>query len=106
MGLYDFRSIYLPYCLQKQKDGGYLVLNRNYKPVGFNTQEHIKYEDFPVATKFPGINKKTATLLSINASDDVKEIFLYDDATNPIRNKKNMDSYLEKVERLAKLKTK
>jgi hypothetical protein len=31
----DFRAMFFPYCLQKQKDGRYVVLNREYKPVGF-----------------------------------------------------------------------
>jgi hypothetical protein len=41
MPLGDFRSIYLPYCLDKQADGSWLVLNREYKPVGFNTKSHV-----------------------------------------------------------------
>ena len=37
MPLGDFRSVFMPYCLRKQKDGRYVVLNREYKPVGFFT---------------------------------------------------------------------
>lgn len=104
MALYDFRSIYLPYCLQRQKDGRYIVLNREYKPIGFNTLEHVNYEDYPIAAKIKGITKKTASEISIDSSSNLDMIFLYNDATNPISNSKNMKEYLKKIERLAKLK--
>lgn len=51
MPLGDFRSVYLPYCLKRQEDGSDVVLNREYKPVGFNTREHIPYEEHPVSSK-------------------------------------------------------
>ena len=44
----DFRKIYLPYCLLKHASGGYIVLNRNYKPIGFSTNEYLIYEDYPI----------------------------------------------------------
>lgn len=45
MALNDFRAIYLPYCLKKQKDGNYIILNREHN-LGFNTSEHIDYSDY------------------------------------------------------------
>ena len=41
----------MPYCLEKQDNGSYAVLNREYKSVGFNTSDYIKYEEYPVTTK-------------------------------------------------------
>lgn len=102
MPLHDFRSIYLPYCLKKQEDGKYAVLNREYKPVGFNTKEFIKYEEFPVTTAFK-ITKAKARKLSYEGSEDTDCIYLYNDGCVPTQNKKNMSSYLEKIELLAKL---
>lgn len=102
MPLFDFRSIYLPYCLKKQPSGKYVVLNREYKPVGFNTKEWIKYEDFPVETAFR-ITKASAKKLSYKLSEDTECIYLYNDGCIPTQSKKNMGVYLEKLARLAKL---
>lgn len=44
----DFSAVFLPYCLQKQSDGQYVVLNRQYKKLGFKTLEHIDYEEYPI----------------------------------------------------------
>ena len=38
----DFRAVYFPYCIEKQADGTWVVLNRQYKPVGFNTSDFIR----------------------------------------------------------------
>jgi hypothetical protein len=103
MALGDFRAIFLPYCLQKQPDGTYAVLNREYKPVGFKTRDVIKYSDYPVCVKIKGLTPAKAVKLSNNGSKDLDTIFLYNDVTNPIGSKKNMDAYLAKIALLAKL---
>jgi len=103
MGLRDFRSIYLPYCLQKQGDGTYLVLNREYKPVGFNTNEKVRYQDYPVFTRLKGIGPSTARKLSFSGSEDVNMIFLYNDGCVPVQSAWAMQAYLEKIAILARL---
>lgn len=100
----DFRAVFMPYCLEKQKDGSYVVLNRNYKPLGFKTNEHVDYFAYPVRVKMRGMKSQTAAKLSISGDSNTEKIFLYNDATVPIRSKKNMEMYLEKLEVLAKLK--
>lgn len=59
----SFWREYLPYCLQKQKDGSWVVCNRNYKPVGFNTSEFIRYEDYPVSAKIGRLGPATISKL-------------------------------------------
>jgi len=105
MALNDFRAIYLPYCLKKQENGKYIVLNRNYKPLGFNSNEEFNYSDFPISSNLKGITEKKAIELSWNDSPDKENIFLYNDGTNPIKSKRNMTEYLKKIESLAKLKS-
>ena len=85
MPLNDFRSVCMPYCLQKQPDGKYLVLNRGYKPFGFKTSDHVKYEDYPICLQLKGIGPATAAKLSYKGSDDVNAIFLYNDGWIPTR---------------------
>lgn len=105
MALNDFRAIYLPYCLKKQEDGKYVVLNREYKPLGFNSYEQFDYSNYPIASNLKGITEKKAIELSWNDSPDKENIFLYNDGTNPIKSKSNMTEYLKKLESLAKLKS-
>lgn len=106
MALGDFRSIYLPYCLALQEDGSYAVLNREYKPVGFNTSDYVTYSEYPVTTKFKGIGPSTAKKLSYNGNEDVARIYLYDDGSAPTVTSANMATYLKKIETLAKLQVK
>jgi len=82
MNSVDFRSVYLPYCLKKQSNGGYVVLNRDCKPLGFATAKFITYDEFPVTAKIEGITSKVAKELSWNDSDNVDIIYLYNDGTN------------------------
>ncbi len=65
MAMDYFQFIYLPYCLEKQEDGLFVVLNREYKPVGFNTNRYIKYGDYPVSVKIR-LTKPTMKKLSYN----------------------------------------
>ena len=102
----DFRSVYLPYCLQKLEDGRYVVLNRAYKPLGFLSQEHVVYEEFPIAAEIKGIGPAVAAKLSWKGDTDVDRIYLYNDGTNPVSSEANMDAYLDKLRILAKLKLK
>lgn len=103
MALNDYRAVYMPYCLRKQKDDRYAVLNREYRPVGFKTNDWINYDEYPVCVKIKGIGPATARKLSYNSNSDTKEIFLYNDGCNPIKDKKHMAVYLKKLELLAKM---
>jgi len=80
MPLHDFRSVHLPYCLQKQ--GRYVVLNREYAPRGFRTKS-FDYENYPIAVRFKGLTKKVAAAISLKGSDDLDTINLYDDGFHP-----------------------
>lgn len=100
----DFRAAFLPYCIEKQKDGSYVVLNREYKPVGFNTTEWIDYDKYPVSAFIKGLTPSVMKKISIEDDCDPEHIYLYSDGTNPLLSKANMDSYLKKLSVLAKLR--
>lgn len=106
MPLGDFRSAYLPYCLQRLKDGRYIVLNREYKPLGFITREHIEYEKYPIASNISGIGESTAAKLSWKNDPNLDRIYLYNDTCIPTESEANMKAYLEKIKILARLKLK
>jgi len=99
----DFRAVYFPYCIVKQQDGTWVVLNRQYKPVGFNTSDFISYEDYPVSVRLQGIGPAKANKLAYSGKAEGDRIYLYNDGCVPTHSKANMDSYLEKLRILAKL---
>lgn len=104
MMLNDFRAVFFPYCLDKQPDGRYVVLNRKYKPIGFKTREHLKYEDYPVCVELKGIGSATAAKLSYKGASNTDRIYLYNDGCVPTESAEHMRSYLERLKILAKLK--
>jgi hypothetical protein len=103
MALDEFRSIYLPYCIEKQQDGSWVVLNREYKPVGFNTTEWITYSDFPVSVRLKGLGPAKLARISYNGSVEGNRVFLYDDGCIPTSNAHARKAYLERLFILAKL---
>lgn len=104
MPLGDIRCVHLPYCLQHQPNGTYVLLNREYKPLGFKTREHIDYGAYPIGVKIKGLTAKVAAKLSHKGSSDLSAIYLYDDGSVPTKSKANMSAYLERLAHLAKFK--
>ena len=104
MALNDYRAVYMPYCLRKQGDGRYAVLNREYKPVGFKTSDWINYDEYPVCVNIKDIGPATAKKLSCHSSEDTDDIFLYHDGCNPLIDEDSMAGYLDKLKLLAKMK--
>lgn len=98
-----FLHLCLPYCLERQEDGSFVALNRDYKPIGFNTRDFVNFEDFPI-THAIRLHGGVAKTLSWNRSPDTRRIYLYNDATNPSRSAENMRAYMEKLERLSRYK--
>jgi hypothetical protein len=100
----DIRAYHLPYCLERQADGRYVILNRRYKPVGFTTRERVDYGAYPIAVKFKRLTRATAARLSVRGSEDLEKIWLYDDATVPTASARNMQQYLDRLKVLMSLK--
>jgi hypothetical protein len=103
MSLKNVLSAYLPYMLRRQSCGRYVVVNREYKPVGFNTLTFTKYEPFPVLVRIKGLTPLRASKISFNGSSSLIDIRLYDDGCYPNSAKRKMDDYLARLAVLAKL---
>lgn len=103
MPIMNSRAIFFPYCIQKQEDGSYVVLNRNYKPLGFTSREHVDYADYPVAVRFKRMTEKKAAALSFEGSTDLDFIYFYNDGCIPTASAANMKAYLARLAILAKM---
>ncbi|WP_156000793.1 hypothetical protein [Thioalkalivibrio sp. ALJT] len=101
----NVRAVYFPYCIQKQEDGSWLLLNRNYKPVGFNTGDWITYSDFPVSMKVKGLGPDTLRKLSCHDEEPGDRVYLYNDGTVPTGDAKAMAAYLKRLEILLNLES-
>jgi hypothetical protein len=106
--LSDFFRINLPYGIRGNNKTGWFVFNREYKPIGFNDTKWVKYEDYPIFTKY-NLTKKVMEKLSekggnIQKSGEIYSIFLYNDRTNPASNNGCWETYFEKIKILSKLK--
>jgi len=100
---YEFYQFFLPYCLQRQADGRYAVLNRKGKPVGLHVRAQIEYDDFPVLVKMR-MSKATAQKLSWNHSENTENIYLYNDGTTPTG--PEAEAYFARLAHLAGLQVK
>ena len=101
MATEDFRSIYMPYCIQQISDGRHVVLNRKYKPLGVTSNAWVEYQNY--AVKFKGLTAKKAAKLSWEGSEDLARIFLYNDGCVPTENAEKMKAYQARLAILGKL---
>lgn len=103
MPLNDVRSVFLPYVVERQPDGRYAILNREYKPVGFWTRSYVRYDDFPVLVKLKGLTPARAAKISYEGSTDTDRMYLYYDDCVPTASAAHMTAYLKRLAVLAAL---
>ena len=97
----DLRSVFMPYVIQKQIDGKYVILNRLYKPLGFCKEEYVDYENYKVT--ICRLTSDRAQKISFNSNPSLDSIYLYNDKCIPTKSQKNMSAYLERLGLLARL---
>jgi hypothetical protein len=97
------RHIYFPYCLERLEDGRYIVLNRNYKPLGDPRRDWVVYEDHPSAQHLKGLTAAKAKAMSYKESPDLDKIYLYNDGCVPTGSAENWAAYSKRLHVLAKL---
>lgn len=99
-----FRHLFLPYCLERQPDGRYAVLNRKYKPMGINGPAWVVYADHNAVFKIKGLTAAKAAKISHDGSTDLARIWLYNDGCVPTDSSAHWDAYTRRLQELAKLK--
>jgi hypothetical protein len=104
MPLHDIRSVHFPYCIEQQDDGSFILLNREYLPLGFTT-EHVHGKAVaPFRVRIKGLTPRVAALLSFDGKADTGKIYLYNDGCIPTHSAAASKAYFERVVRLMKLK--
>jgi hypothetical protein len=101
----QMRYTHFPYCLQRQPSGRYLLLNRNYKPVGFFTDERLDYETYPITIEIRGLTPEVAASVDCKQRALLDAIYLYDDGCIPTDDAASMEAYLKRLVVLMTLKT-
>lgn len=98
----EFRQVFLPYCLQRQEDGTYVVLNRRYKPVGITRTDWVDYAEYPVRVKFKrALSAAQVAFLDCKGRTDADCIYLYNDGCIPTENAAAWSAYSDRLQRLA-----
>lgn len=92
-------GVMLPYCIERiAGSSGYVLLNRNYKPIGFNTANKVDYKKYPIVHHLR-ITPKTAAMLSWNNDTGTEKIFLYGDSLMEA----DLPQYFKRLAHLSKM---
>lgn len=102
----------MPYGMERNEKWEWFVFNREYKPLGWNTWEHIEKGEMPIFVKYEGLGEATLLKLACNIESSVRrdengeiyQIWFYNDATNPKDDHRHWPAYFERIKKLSKLK--
>ncbi|SDF22999.1 hypothetical protein [Phytopseudomonas seleniipraecipitans] len=99
----ELRHTHFLYCIDRQADGSYVLLNRNYKPLGFMTGEYVQYGEHPVGVKLKELGPRDAAKISYRGDESLERIYLYNDGCIPTDGAANMKAYLDRLGKVMKL---
>lgn len=104
------RRLWFPYAVQKVNDaiGGWIILNRHYKPLGAPSNRWVKYEGIPPFMRIKRITRAQQRKLDhgerLAAPLRLDEIiWLYHDSIIPTSSQSNWTSYQKRLFILARL---
>ena len=100
---FPFRWFFLPYCLHRQNDGRYAVLNRKYKPVGMCVTDFVAYANHPCLVTMGGLTPELAAKVSCTSSASLERIYLYNDECVPDASAEHWTAYAARLQELAKI---
>lgn len=120
MALTDFFRINLPYGMNKNSKGEWMLFNREYAPIGWNKNEPAENvvhnggnTNLPVYTKYKGLTDNiigkrfgNGNNVKFDENGRITRIFFYPDRTNPTNNSANWDDYFESIKWLSKFQVK
>ncbi len=99
----DVERVSLPYCAQKLEDGTYVLIGRDYKPLGCIETDWSDWEKHPVVYAIEGLTPQMAAKLSWKGDPDVQRIYFYNDGCQPWRGIKERKAYEKRLAKLFEL---
>lgn len=98
----QMRNTYLPYCIQQVEPGWFVVLNRDYKPLGYSRDEWVDYHEHMVRIKY--LTDAKVKQLSYKGSSDKSFIVLYNDGCIPTQSPEHEAAYFKRLSVFLNLK--
>lgn len=92
---------HFPYCIRHLEGDRYIILNRNYKPLGQTSFEYVDYNKHPSVVHLK-ITEKQAEKLSYDGLIKSDYIYFYDDKEQILSNPTAFNNYMSKVKLLVK----
>lgn len=96
----EFRYLFLPYCLVRQEDGRYAVLNRRHEPLGYSTFDQVGHDKHAISIR---ITPAVAAKLSWKGDRDIERIYLYSGDAGIRSSEQSMAAYTKRLAILALL---
>lgn len=100
----QYFRIWMPYVVKKMNDdaGGWIVLNRDYRLLGFNYRQDCRYEYVPRDQRIIRLTHQHQKKLAHTGLDGTglridEEVYLYFDAEHPLRTQKAWDLYSNRL---------
>jgi hypothetical protein len=81
----------------------YVMLNREYKPIGYSSMTWVRYEDHPEIAVKLNITPTKAGKISWNGDQNTDDIYLYNDGCLPDSSSANWEAYSKRLKLLADL---
>ena len=70
----ELRKSHFIYCISRLKNGNYIFLNRDYKPIGFHTFDWMEYNDPRLCVGLKGLTAKKAAKVSYSGKENLDNI--------------------------------
>lgn len=100
----DLRRALLPYCVKRLEDGSYLLLNRDYKPLGVFSADWVVYEEHPSRFRFVDpLTPEDIRALCVYNGKEVDGLYLCDGGA-PMGSAATWKAYSDRMRHLAGLK--
>lgn len=94
-----------PYAMVRNPSGTWTLLNRNYKPLGTTTKDHVEYDDLNHSLKLSDAAISKLPLYNPGtAAEDTR--YFYSSDEHPFNSKQDMEQYLSLLAQLMKLTVK
>lgn len=96
------RGAYFPYCIKEVKKDRFVILNREYKPLGQTHYGRANYKEHMV--KIKRMTSRMAAKLSIHGDENLETIQLYNDGCVPESSPEHAAAYFARLRMLMRMK--